>query len=78
MSKNEAIPVKEIPILKREYSPDTIAYDFVFKFQGWWASKETAEDYKAIVREELEKALEKYMASAHLDLDLDRKTKFTR
>jgi hypothetical protein len=78
MSKNEDIPVKEIPILKRRYTPDTIADDFVFKSQGWWASKETAEECKAIVREEFEEKLKNYMASAHLYLDLDRKTKFTK
>ena len=78
MSKNENMPVKEIPIWKQRYSPNTVAYDFEFKFQGWWASKETAEDYKAIVREDFEKKLENYMASAYSDLQLEKKTKFTK
>jgi len=79
-SEKPDIPVKDIEVGQRYYSPRTMYMPFDFKTNGWWASEEgeTANQYQKRVTDEFDEALEQYILNATSYLDLDKLKRFTK
>lgn len=78
MSKNNEIPIKEIPIWARNYDPEIKSSEFVFNFRDWQASKQDAEDYEEELRQAFEEHLTAHLSYTYSNLHLDEQTKFTK